>query len=56
MTNPTHDLSKLKIRRDEPSPSARRALKAAAWLAGLAVVFVVVVWVVMRGGGGTEVY
>ncbi len=55
MTNPTHDLSKLKIRRDEPSPSARRALKAAAWLAGLAVVFVAVVWVVMRGGGGTEV-
>jgi len=38
MTDPTHDLSKLKIRRDEPSPSARRALKLVAWLAGLAVV------------------
>ena len=55
MTNPTHDLSKLKIRRDEPSPSARRAVRTAAWLAGMAVVFVVVVLVVMRGRGGTEV-
>ena len=55
MTNSTHDLSKLKIRRDEPSPSARRAVRTAAWLAGMAVVFVVVVLVVMRGRGGTEV-
>jgi RND family efflux transporter MFP subunit len=55
MTDPTHDLSKLKIRRDEPSPSARRALRTAAWIAGFAVVFVVVVLVVVRGTGGVQV-
>ena len=54
MSSSTHDLSKLKIRRDEPSPATRRAMKTAAWLAGLAVVFVVVVLMVLRGGG-TEV-
>ena len=55
MTDPTHDLSKLRIRRDEPSPSAQRALRMAAGLAALAVVFVVVVFAVVRGRGGTEV-
>jgi RND family efflux transporter MFP subunit len=55
MTTPTHDLSKLKIRRDEPSPATWRALKAAVWIVGFAVVFVVIVLLVVRGTGGTQV-
>jgi RND family efflux transporter MFP subunit len=55
MTEPNHDLSKLKIRRDQPSPSTRKALKRAGWLAGFAVVFLAVVIVMMRGSGATEV-
>ncbi len=53
MTEPNHDLSKLKIRRDQPSPSTRKALKRAGWLAGFAVVFLAVVIVMMRGSGAT---
>lgn len=49
------DLSRLKINRDEPSPAAKRALKRNASLAGLAAVFLVVVFVLARGGGGPEV-
>jgi RND family efflux transporter MFP subunit len=55
MTGPTHDLAKLKIRRDEPSASARRALKLVAWIAGVAVVFIAVVLIALRGAGGVEV-
>lgn len=55
MSDPTHDLAKLKIRRDQPPASTLRALKLAAWLAGLAIVFVVVAFLVLGGGGGAEV-
>ena len=55
MTEPNHDLSKLKIRRDHPSPAARSALKRTGWLAGVAVIFLAVVFFALRGGGSAEV-
>ncbi len=39
MTDPTPDLSRLTIRRDDPSPAARRAFRLTALLAVIAAVF-----------------
>ncbi len=55
MTEPTHDLAKLRIRRDEPSPATRRALKFGGTLAVLAVAFVTVVLVLAGRAGGVDV-
>ncbi len=51
---PVHDLSKLRIDRETPSP-VRRALRRNLMLAGAAVVVFVTVALVMRSGGATEV-
>ncbi len=56
MTTPKPDLSKLRINRSRsPTPSPGRALRVPLILAGLAVVFVAIVVVVMRGRSGIEV-
>jgi HlyD family secretion protein len=54
MTDPVHDLSKLRIDRDA-SPAVRRALGRNLVLAGGAVVLVVAVVLVTRGGGAVPV-
>ena len=53
MTGPTPDLSNLRIRRDEPSPSSRRALYLSLTLAAVAIAFVAAVVLWMRGSGPT---
>jgi HlyD family secretion protein len=55
MTEPTHDLSGLKIRRDDPSPEAGRAIRRVVWLAVAAVAVVAAVLLWMRRSGGPEV-
>jgi RND family efflux transporter MFP subunit len=56
MTEPVHDLSRLRINRDRPSPASARALRASATLALVAVVFVAAVWWwTTRGSGGHQV-
>jgi RND family efflux transporter MFP subunit len=55
MTEPSYDLSRLKIQRDDPSHPVRRALKLTLWLAALAVVIIVVFLVWMRSTSGPEV-
>ena len=55
MTEPVHDLSRLRIDRDRPSVASTRALRYAAILAVVAVVFVVGVWWWTRGTAGNPV-
>jgi RND family efflux transporter MFP subunit len=55
MTQPAHDLSRLTIDRDAPSPGSKRALKLSGGLAAIAVVFVGGVYLANRAGGGVEV-
>jgi RND family efflux transporter MFP subunit len=55
MSEPVHDLSRLRINRDEPSPGSLRALKIAGFLAVVAAVFVAIVVAVNRGSRGPEV-
>lgn len=55
MTAPQHDLSKLRIDRDEPSPGLRRAVTRNLVIAGVAVVFVVATFAFFRGGAAAEV-
>ncbi len=55
MSEPVHDLSRLRIDRDEPSPGSLRALKASATLAIVAAVFVATVVLWNRGSRGQEV-
>jgi RND family efflux transporter MFP subunit len=55
MTEPVHDLSRLRINRDRPSPASARALRASATLAFVAVVFVAAVWWWTTRGGGHQV-
>jgi len=52
MTDPTPDLSRLRINRDTPTPGLRRALRTALLVAAGAVVLVVVALLVLRGRGG----
>lgn len=54
MTDQVPDLSRLKISRDDPSPSSQRALKRNAFLAVVAVVSVAFVFLWIRGVGGVE--
>jgi RND family efflux transporter MFP subunit len=51
MTTPAHDLSKLRINRDNPSPGMRRAFTRNVILAAIAVVGIVAVFLFMRRGG-----
>jgi RND family efflux transporter MFP subunit len=56
MSEPTPDLSRLKINRDSPSPGLRRAFRNAVLIAAGALVLVVVAVVWLRGSGaGTPV-
>ena len=55
MTQPAHDLSRLTIDRDAPSPGSKRALKISVGLAVVAAVFVGGLYLVNRAGGGVEV-
>ena len=55
MSEPVHDLSRLRIDRDRPSPGSTRALRMSAGLAVAAVVFAAgVVWMT-RGSTGHQV-
>ena len=53
--NPTADLSKLRINRDDPPPAVRRALGRVLWLAGAAVLIFVVAALLLRRGGAVPV-
>jgi RND family efflux transporter MFP subunit len=53
MTDPTPDLSRLRINRDTPTPGVRRALRTTLLIAAGAVVLVVAALLVLRGRGGT---
>jgi RND family efflux transporter MFP subunit len=55
MTEPVHDLSRLRIDRDRPSASSSRALKMSATLAVFAALFVAAVLWWTRGPGGHRV-
>ncbi len=55
MSEPVHDLSRLRIDRDRPSAGATRALKTSAGLALVAVVFVAGVLWLTRGSTGHQV-
>ncbi len=55
MTDPTHDLSRLTIRRDDPPAGPKRALRWSVVLAASAVLFVAVVLLWTRGAGAPEV-
>lgn len=55
MSEPAHDLSRLRIDRDRPPPGVRRAVRWSAYLAIAAVAVVVVVIVLARGGAGPTV-
>lgn len=52
MTDPTPDLSRLRINRDTPTPGMRRALRTTLLIAAGALVLVVVALLVLRGRGG----
>jgi HlyD family secretion protein len=52
MTDPTPDLSRLRIDRDTPTPGVRRALRTTLLIAAGAVGLVVVALFVLRGRGG----
>jgi RND family efflux transporter MFP subunit len=52
MTDPTPDLSRLRINRDTPTPGLRRAFRTTLLIAAGAVVLVVVALFVLRGRGG----
>lgn len=57
MSEPTHDLSKLRIERDRIAPGARRLLRPRTLILGTVAVVILVaaaVWVA-RAGGGTQV-
>jgi multidrug efflux pump subunit AcrA (membrane-fusion protein) len=55
MSGETHDLSRLRIDRDAPSPEMSRALKFSLILGGVAVVLVTTAVFVLRGRGGVTV-
>ncbi|KPK79598.1 MAG: hypothetical protein AMS25_12040 [Gemmatimonas sp. SM23_52] len=55
MSEPVHDLSRLRIDRDRPPPGVRRAVRWSAYLAIAAVAVVIVVIVLARGRGGPTV-
>jgi HlyD family secretion protein len=55
MTSPPPDLSRLRIARDQPSPGQKRALRLAGLLAGGAAVLILVTYLYLRSGAGTEV-
>ncbi|UCC48207.1 MAG: TolC family protein [Gemmatimonadota bacterium] len=55
MTEPAHDLSRLRIDRDRPPPGVRRAVRWSAYLAIAASAVVIVVIALARGGGGPSV-
>jgi HlyD family secretion protein len=52
MTDPTPDLSRLRINRDAPPPGVRRAFRTTLLIAAGAVVLVVAALLVLRGRGG----
>jgi RND family efflux transporter MFP subunit len=52
MTDHKPDLSQLRINRDAPDPTVRRALRNALYIAAAAVVLVAGTWLVLRGSGG----
>ena len=55
MTTPVHDLSKLRIDRDEPPPELRRALKRNAILLVVVLAVIAVVVVLLQRGGEVPV-
>jgi len=55
MSEPAHDLSRLRIDRDRPPPGVRRAVRWSAYLAIAAVAVVILVIALARGGGGPTV-
>lgn len=55
MNNPAHDLSKLRIDRDAPTPQLRRALVRNLVLAGAAVVLTLVIVLIARGRSAVPV-
>jgi RND family efflux transporter MFP subunit len=55
MSEPIHDLSRLRINRDEPSPGSLRALKVSLSLAIIAALFVAILMFLNRGSRGPEV-
>lgn len=55
MSEPTHDLSRLRIDRDRPPPGVSRAVRRSAYIAIASALIVVVVFLVLRGGGGRPV-
>jgi RND family efflux transporter MFP subunit len=55
MSEPAHDLSRLRIDRDRPPPGVRRAVRWSAYLAIAAIAVVIVVIALARGGGGPSV-
>jgi RND family efflux transporter MFP subunit len=55
MTDPTTDLSRLRINRDTPTPGVRRAFRNAILVAAAAVILVVATLLVFRGRGATPV-
>src|SRR6185436_16977311 len=55
MTTPAHDLSKLRINRDNPSPGMRRAFSRNLILAAIAIVGIVALFLFLRRGGAPVV-
>jgi HlyD family secretion protein len=55
MSEPAHDLSRLRIDRDRPPPGVRRAVRWSAYLAIAAIAVVILVIALARGGGGPTV-
>jgi len=55
MSEKAHDLSRLRIDRDRPPPSASRALRWSAYIAAASILMIVAVFLVLRGRAGHTV-
>lgn len=55
MSEPIHDLSRLRIHRDRPAPGVRRALRWSAYIAASSALVVLAIFFVARARGGAEV-